>query len=722
MHRRLFSLIIALFIGINIAYAQGLDWMPDPNLRKAVREEIGVPEGVPITEVDIAKVVRLNVASMDITDLTGLERFVNLQNIVADHNHIQDLRPLASLTNLGDLHLNYNNIQDLRPLAGLTNLTVLTLSYNIISDISPLAGLTNLIVLTLNHNNISDISPLAGLVNLKSLWLWSNQIKDVSPLASLVKLETLMLVSNQIEDISPLVALTGLRKLSVSNNQIEDISPLVTLTGLRELDVSNNWIVDLSPLRELTNIEILDTGENPGSDLPEECALPRPSVIPRIQDRTYPSVFGAWASITDPDHPPVLPMLPWHEEHSAIAYYDLYLCCAETLDLKFKDTNAGVHLIGDFQAAKARRDAILAFNPNAILLVPVRYYSAVRPDEYSEDWPLWLRDENGNRIISHLWNEAYVDFTLPEAQKWTIDQAKAIAACGLFDGIFFDHWGGRRKLHEIRTLEAEYVARDNILQGIRAVVDDDFLVMVNVGENKIPRWAEYVNGTFMETYPIFETPLEDLTRLDQRVPIGYTHADIFEIEQTLIWSETHFREPRINAVHGYGLVKEPGDSPGNRRWMRLFTTMSLTLSDGYVAFDNYTTGIWYDFWDADLGTPVSEKAQLYENRDGVYIREFTNGWAVYNRSGKAQEIQLPGKAKGVANGLTATAHTIPDLDGDIYLKDTPEVADLNTDGVVNILDLVLVANGFGNAEPDLNGDGVVNILDLVIVANAFVGN
>ncbi|MYA99951.1 hypothetical protein F4X90_09795, partial [Candidatus Poribacteria bacterium] len=29
------------------------------------------------------------------------------------------------------------------------------------------------------------------------------------------------------------------------------------------------------------------------------------------------------------------------------------------------------------------------------------------------------------------------------------------------------------------------------------------------------------------------------------------------------------------------------------------------------------------------------------------------------------------------------------------------------------------ANAFGTAEPDLNGDGVVNILDLVIVANAF---
>ena len=696
--KKLSYLLLLLWLCVaSVAYSQ--DWIPDPNLRKAVREEIGVPDGVPIAPEDIAKVVRLNVASMDITDLTGLERFVNLQNIVADHNHIQDLHPLAMLTNLGDLYLNYNNIENLRPLAGLTNLTVLTLSYNIISDISPLAGLTNLIVLTLNHNNISDVSPLAGLVNLEKLQLWSNQIKDVSPLASLVKLETLMLVDNQIEDISPLVA----------------------LISLRELNVIQNWIVDLSPLRELTSIEILATEENPGSDLPEECALPRPSVIPRIQDRTYPSVFGAWGGITDPDHPPVLPMLPWHEEHNAIAYYNLYLCCPETLGLKFKDTNAGVHLIGDFQAAKERRDALLAFNPNAILLVPVRYYSAVRPNEYPEEWPLWLRDENGNRIISHLWNEAYVDFTLPEAQKWAIDQAKAIAACGLFDGIFFDHWSGGRRLHEIRTLEAELVARDKILQGIRAAVDDDFLIMVNTNEDKIPRWAEYVNGTFMQTYPIFETPLENLTRLDQRVPIGYRHADIFRIEQTLIWSETHFREPRINAVHGYGLVKEPGDSPGNRRWMRLFTTMSLTLSDGYVAFDNYTTGIWYDFWDADLGTPVGEKAQLYRNRDGLYIREYTNGWAVYNRSGKEQQVQFSEEVSGVASGMkNERSHVLPDLDGEIYLKVSVSIpADINADGTINILDLVIVANAFGDQEPDLNADGTVNILDLVIVANLF---
>ena len=48
--------------------------------------------------------------------------------------------------------------------------------------------------------------------------------------------------------------------------------------------------------------------------------------------------------------------------------------------------------------------------------------------------------------------------------------------------------------------------------------------------------------------------------------------------------------------------------------------------------------------------------------------------------------------------------------------------DLNNDGLVNILDLVLVASQFGTkgiTAADLNGDMTVNIQDLVLVANAF---
>ena len=54
------------------------------------------------------------------------------------------------------------------------------------------------------------------------------------------------------------------------------------------------------------------------------------------------------------------------------------------------------------------------------------------------------------------------------------------------------------------------------------------------------------------------------------------------------------------------------------------------------------------------------------------------------------------------------------------MESSPYREDLNFDGVVDILDLVVVANAFGDPNgPDLNFDGVVNIQDLVIVANAF---
>ncbi len=128
---------------------------------------------------------------------------------------------------------------------------------------------------------------------------------------------------------------------------------------------------------------------------------------------------------------------------------------------------------------------------------------------------------------------------------------------------------------------------------------------------------------------------------------------------------------------------------------------------------------YYDFWSADLGQPIGEKAQRYRNIEGLFIREFTNSWAIYNRSGKPQEIRLSEQATGVESGLRNTLHTVADLDGEIYLKRLGTPADVNGDGTVNILDLVAVASGFGTDAPDVNGDGIVNILDLVAVANAF---
>lgn len=63
----------------------------------------------------------------------------------------------------------------------------------------------------------------------------------------------------------------------------------------------------------------------------------------------------------------------------------------------------------------------------------------------------------------------------------------------------------------------------------------------------------------------------------------------------------------------------------------------------------------------------------------------------------------------------------------IRLKILPHIADLNEDGVVNILDLTTFAISFGsfpdherwNAKADLDGDGKVNILDGTVIARSY---
>ena len=357
-----------------------------------------------------------------------------------------------------------------------------------------------------------------------------------------------------------------------------------------------------------------------------------------------------------------------------------------------------------------------------IILVEIRIRNAHSPGQYPEDWFGWLRDDNGNPVKgSRTFTDSYlIDFRIPEVQDIIVEQAISVSQCGLFDGIQFDAWTeggwhfladrfGDGPLRIYSTLEEETEARTSILRRIRANVPDDFLIICNSNQSKLPLAAPYINGSFMETF---------------YDPGGYTRRRIAEVEETLRWFEVNAREPRITCLRGQGIPTEPPDSPTNKRWMRFFTTMSLTLSDGYSL---YTTGhfyqehFWHSFWDANLGQPIGPKAQPYQNINGLFIREFTNGWAVYNRSGTTQTITLPESATPVSdrgNNAASQTHILPDLDGEIYLT-TRSFADVNNDGRVNILDLLQVTNHLGKSAPDPNGDGTVDILDLVFIVQQF---
>ena len=319
MYKRLYSLIIALFIGINIIYAQNEeDWMPDPNLRRIVSEELGVEN---LTIADMQRLHDLVSDSDEIENLEGLQHAVNLKFLQVNKSKISDLTPLAGLVNLNTLKLDHNPISDLTPLAGLVNLEWLQLHDCQISDLTPLAGLVNLEVLLLQYNQISDITPIRNLTKLERLEIIGNPIDsthavdapedwmpdpnlrqavrealnipdeipihpgDMAGLHNLflieiehgirslkgleyaVSLRVLVVDTSEVSDLTPLAGLENLEALSVVRSEVSDLAPLARLENLRVLKLYKNRISDIAPLAGLINLEVLTLQQNQIEDV-----------------------------------------------------------------------------------------------------------------------------------------------------------------------------------------------------------------------------------------------------------------------------------------------------------------------------------------------------------------------------------------------------------------------------------------------------------------------
>ncbi len=265
--------------------------IPDTNLRAAIAEALGKSPNAPITVEEMERLGRLVAWNRGIHDLTGLQFATNLDELIFKDNEISDLSPIAGLIKLNRLDLNGNSISDLSPVqdlknltflrlwgdrqllsdlspvAGLINLRYLRVTFNSVSDLSPVAGLINLEYLGVTDGNVSDLSPIAGLIKLEELDFGNNIASDLSPLAGLINLRRIVSWGNDISDLSPLAGLTKLEIISFGGAEISDLKPLADLTGLKELYFGGSNILDVSPLAGLTELVRLDLGGNNISDI-----------------------------------------------------------------------------------------------------------------------------------------------------------------------------------------------------------------------------------------------------------------------------------------------------------------------------------------------------------------------------------------------------------------------------------------------------------------------
>ena len=253
------------------------------------------------------------------------------------------------------------------------------------SQITNLSGLeyaTNLSYLALGGNEVTDLTPIAGLTKLRLLSLWGSPITDLSPLAALTGLTDLYLgYCGTMSDIAPIANLTNLTFLQLSGNRIVDISPLEHLTNLRELQLQDNRVIDVSPVDSLPLTRFT---------YDQSCEIPGEPVLPRIQDRDFPSVFAAWSWSS-----PVLNR-PDLSQPDQISLHDLYV--GARFGMNVRQTNQGVKVIGYLERAQQERDAFLALNPNMVFLISVHVRDAYHGDDPDDSpySPYWVRDRTAH--------------------------------------------------------------------------------------------------------------------------------------------------------------------------------------------------------------------------------------------------------------------------------------------------------------------------------------
>lgn len=230
----------------------------DPNLKAAMRDRLTyiIDEDEPITLAVVPFVNSLTTWDWDISDLGGLEHFVEIDYMHLgrmDNSGLDDLTPLANLDLMRILSIRNSSVSDLSPLRNKVNMTQLTLENNRITDISDLMTLPELTTLDLNDNPLADLSPFNNYTRTSpyvlSLNLSGTEVTDLQPLTSagMGELGTLDLSDNDVlSDITPLLGTNAIRYDLRNTPNIDWCHP------------ENSWDI-VEQLKEREDVQLVST-------------------------------------------------------------------------------------------------------------------------------------------------------------------------------------------------------------------------------------------------------------------------------------------------------------------------------------------------------------------------------------------------------------------------------------------------------------------------------
>ena len=717
--------------------------IPDPNLRAAIAEELDKSPNAPITVEEMKGLKRLDTYNRGIRDLTGLQFATNLSRLDVEKNPVSDISPVRGLTNLTWLEFDGCQVSDISPVKDLTNLVHLELDRCQISDLSSVSGLINLEYLSFGVNNVSDLSPLAGLINLTFLHLINNTVSDLSPLVGMINLRHLNINSNSISDLSPLAGLINLEYVKFSDNNVSNLSPLAGLINLEELHFSGTNVSDISPLGRLVNLKIIRTWGNPFSDLSPLTGLTKLERLDicgaRLQNASLEPLTGLTAlkelylvgnGISDIS--PIagltgLERLSFRSNHITDISALAGLTNLKWLGIDDND-------ISNFSPlARLRANTKIDWQgnpgfPTGGPKIEGPWLWAFIPDVRLDSGADLLAQASGGAVTEMGVSTHGATLGKPVgAEGWTADKLPPT---------------GRNNLDDMLKRELP----DGVIYGTVSLYSprEQQTTLYVGGEHGLKVW---LNGALIH---------QDFRRLPNNDYSNFLPVTLQQGKNVLLVAVvTRFRSHDNNAFFGF----EPNTE------YTVGTGVGYAFSETPIHIgDTFTLDIRaenvFDLagWQFDIAfdPAILEAIDLSE---GDFLK--TDGGATFfqsghidNAAGKITELKsallsdrgvngsgtiLQVRVKAKSDGETSlalqnflfgsfTGENIPAGPHEIYItvEERLLTGDVNRDGVVNILDLILVARQLGKSVPpdspvDINGDGVVNIFDLTLVAQGIGG-
>ena len=154
---------------------------------------------------------------------------------------------------------------------------------------------------------------------------------------------------------------------------------------------------------------------------------------------------------------------------------------------------------------------------------------------------------------------------------------------------------------------------------------------------------------------------------------------------------------------------------GIRLWDVDTDTNTITITGNFTGLTGHINGVAFSPDGNTLATVSWREIRLWDVDTGANLHTFTG----HTSSIESVTFSPDGNtlASGSSDGIILLWALTP-------FASTPGVnGDVNGDGLVNLLDVVLVGAQIGQTGPndaDVNGDGVVNVVDMVLVAAEFV--